>query len=793
MRRVIVHHTQQRVRVRISSGNNFFIRARWGIRPGLIAEPPTEPRRPDHFFENPEVFVSRAATPENPYFLDCDPLWWEVQRLTERNVFTIVETRLEATLDPRVVETFQWAINHDPVANAGPDQLIPLDLAGAVPRPVGVMLDGSASTDIDLSSIDPDPGPLTFVWSSSGVPVGAESGGTAAAAAHIAATATATWLLGGTVVPQHERGIYMFDLKVCDREPAEIGVTRGRPGENTASVRILLGPTSDVLAILAPTHDQPYFGNYDEGVSVVIHYAIGDSLANHPAYGGSWVVRLSIKQAINSPYTLPRATGSVVYTEERVSGDRIGTFVWNGLANHDLSGVRSASPTTPVVGAYDVEVEVLDRDWQPTGVIGSTRPETRAIVLDLFRWRTPLETVPFENTVLSGTFMETGHAGYGATSLHGGIDLVATGGPDVYAARSGTYQHVSDCAHSNVIQVGRRGSYRAKYLHCDTLEPHAADSIVLQGSRLGRMSNCGPPNTPVHLHFQLETVDHTDNVIRVVNPLSALSVADTATNFPRIEAVLLRATPGAGAADLTRTGPMFPIAGAADLIVLCRDNAYPSYTSSNGSFLTIYRLDVWEDGVAWPASFVLDAFDPAAKTAADYYVRQGIGTYHGNVPRLYYLLYRRWDTAPYARAGGSRRYQIRVSDFVGRSAEHVLTIGCDVGLITPATHLQMTAAAPAPITIQLAITNRLSGLFSDNVGNIQESENFHAALAGQPAGWTLAPSRTGAINSGATLPVSFQLDPGGSALAGVHTFDIVVSSDVVRNIGTRVRVSIMVT
>lgn len=786
IRRVIIHHSRQQIRIRVSTGRNIWIKARWGVRLALITEPPTEERRPDFFFENPEVRVARQITPANPYFLECDPLWWEVQRVNERNVFTIVETKVSQNADWVELATFQWAINHDPVANAGPDRLIPLDATGTIPA-AGVTLDGSGSTDQDLTSIDPDPGPLTFSWSSTGVPPGAENGAAATAASQLAALATPTWLAGGTIIPPEERGVYTFDLKVCDTEQAEIGEKQGQPGENTATVRILLGSTSDRLAILTPTEGQPYYGNYDDGVGVVIHYAIGDSVANDPAYEGSWIVRLTIKQTINSPYVMPRTIDSPVYIEERVSRDRIGSFNWNGLPNHNLLGQRSASRLEPSLGAFDITIEILNRRWQQTGVLGAEQTEHRAVVLDLFRWRTPLEEVSFEDTFLTGTFMETGHGGHPGTRLHAGIDM--TGGRDFFAARSGVYSYASNCDNSNVVRINTPGSYRVGYLHGNDIESHANNSIVLQGDRLGRVSNCG--TGPVHLHFQLEEINNLGQVLRFINPLRVLSLLDTAPGYPEINAVMVRPAPGTGPASLEQRGD---ISGEADLIVLCRDNAHPRYSSSNQSFLTLYRLEVLDNGVPLPQPILFDQFNPMEVNAEAFYASEGIGQYpdRSDVSDLYYLLYRRWDTAPYDPDVGPRQFEIRAFDFAGHLVSHALTIGCDVDRDTGANPLRISAFAPVAIPLELLITNRLSGLARDNAGRAQDTDNFHVSLDNEPAGWTIAPNRTGSINSGTSQRVSFQLDPHGSAPLGVHTFEVIVSSNIILKIGTRLQVSVIV-
>jgi hypothetical protein len=97
-----------------------------------------------------------------------------------------------------------------------------------------------------------------------------------------------------------------------------------------------------------------------------------------------------------------------------------------------------------------------------------------------------------------------------------------------------------------------------------------------------------------------------------------------------------------------------------------------------------------------------------------------------------------------------------------------------------------------PINRQITITNRLAGLNNSNTNLASPADNFFLMFANAPAGWTVSPARTGAINAGASSTISITIDPHGVAAAGIHNFELVISSGILRDVGTRLALSVTV-
>jgi murein DD-endopeptidase MepM/ murein hydrolase activator NlpD len=775
MRRFDIHRTAGPIRIKIASGSDFIARARWGLTPGLVAEPPTEVRGPLNYSANPEVFIAGELAPDRPLYLPLDPLWWDVQRYDERNIYCVVEFRHPEDAAWSLLADFVFVVDQDPVANAGRDQIVQLDAAGAIVA--DVTLDGSASDDRDLhAAVNPDPGPLIYDWSCIHGPPNAQGTLPMAAAMNVGPVASPVFLLAGTVVPPEARGAYRFQLEVRDTNVATIGSTAGQPGKGFAETRVLVGGAAGALVIQMPTTAEPYIGNAQDGIAVTVWYSIGDALANDPAYANGWQVRLTLRQAIESPIIPGRAVGEPVYVATTTSSHRVGSFAWAGTATFDI--LRNPTPNGGrAFGAFDIELELLDRTGASTGVPASRVTMPRSIALDLFRWLIPLDSGVTSR--LTGAFMETGHAGYRATAMHGGIDLAAAGPPAILAARSGFRRFVG--GNTNTIEV-THGIDRTRYLHGVAPVAYPANALVVQGAPLATMGSAG--TVGAHLHFQMEAVDANQNTIGLVNPLFQIGIRDT--QVPSIDRVLVRAA-GLPGADLTQ--PAVDIAGQVDVIVLCRDNADPAYQSANGSFLAPFGLEL-TDGGAPAGSFSFDALDDTLH-ASRYYATQSIGAYPaGNVADRYYLLYLRLATAGYA-ATGPRTYTARVRDFGGRAVARPFVIGGDAQITFAPAVPATTHAAPAPFGLTVRVDNRLSQLDA-TVAAAAASDNFYLSLVGAPAGWTVSPARTGAIGGGASAAVAVTIDPHGVAPAGNHAFDLVIASGILHDVRTRVAITVTV-
>lgn len=762
-----VHHSANRVSVWVTGGSNYFIRARWATEISLLNVPPGGALTPVNYFESLPVYAP-APTNTSPAVLHLDTIWWGAIRDTARNLYVVIEW-LQNTPNAkwRSFEFHTFIINHNPVANAGPDQRIELDPAGTVPY--DVLLDASASDDPDLHElVNPDPGPLSFDWWPIETPLSISPGGLAWAAAHgMPKTSRPVFLTAGSVIPPSDRGAYTFRLWVKDTEVADIGAYSGQNGLTSAETRVLVGVSSPQLKIESPSTANPHISNMQDGVGIYVYYSIGDTVANAPEYAGAWVVKCTINLAQSSPvYAAGPPVGTTVYEATKVSFQRVNYFTWDGrISDGPLSGLA-------VAGAFNVRLELLDRNWQPTGIAGSTDTANRSIVIDVDRWNLPIRGT-FATAALSGAFMESGHAGDLGTRLHTGIDIVDVNGgrPDLIAARSGFYASAGD-----VIMLTHTMPDQTRYRHGDMFEPHAVGDLVLQGERLARMSDIGVPGS-VHLHFE----HHTFAPASIRNPLGILGLVDGIA--PAIEAVVIRRASVAGQpADLTL--PSSGIDGFADLIIQCRDRAHPGRNTplNNGP----YRVMVEEaNGVGvWPQI----RFD--SMTAADhlrkFFALQG---QFGNpvTPANHYLLYLRWDTGPYGRTVSPLRLRIIVADFAGGQREHILALGPTAVIAAAPPDPAMSASAPHDVHLTMSITNAATG-----IGGLA-SENCHIELIGAPLGWTVTPTRSGAIANGLTSPVPLIIHLNGNVPVGLHAMSIGIYSNVILNVGMRVPLSIRIT
>jgi hypothetical protein len=456
----------------------------------------------------------------------------------------------------------------------------------------------------------------------------------------------------------------------------------------------------------------------------------------------------------------------------------------------------------PAVGAFDVRLELLDAAGNPTGAAGSVATEGSSVVLDYLRWLLPV-SLPTSQAAASGSFMESGHGA--VPHLHGGVDIVPRGVPaagvppppavlpDLRAARSGRLNRLAGA--TNPIQLDHAGVDRTRYLHGNNIAAHNNGDLVLQGARLAQMSNAG--TIGFHLHFEHRT---EAGGTRIHNPRRIIALWDTFR--PQVDAVYIRAAAAAGAAA-SLTNASTGIAAEADLIVRCRDRVHPGYVSL--AQMGPYGLSVAEKPnpvAAWP-EIRFDSFAPG-DPLGDYFAQQGhVGIGLPNDAINHYLLYLRWDTAAYGQRGGHLSLQVTVTDFDGQTSPWAgLSIGPEAALVTPPPQPATSSANPQPFPLEIEVRNHTYAV-NDNPANntsFVSLDNFHIRLAGAPNGWTVAPVRTGPIGNGATAAnpqggepppqrVALTIDPRATPAGGAHAFEIVVYSDILRQVGARVPVT----
>jgi hypothetical protein len=781
-----IHSSNPSLAVAAVGGRKYWLQATWATEKGLLEEPPTAPRTAANFHRPPPLWVGEhEPTHATPAIIRAVPAWWQGVRERERTLFCDVDWRGSESGPWIHLTTLEFVVNHAPDAVTVPEQVIALDAAGAIAA--DVRLDGTASDDVDVNAAPNPAGPLALRWSPVQTPPTLAAGGAVAAAAGaLADTADPLFLAAGTVVPASDRGAYTFRLTVDDRERATIGARAGQSRTASADARVIVGaPAGPGVSIVTPSASARHFANFEDGVDVVIAYRVDPALTGQASYANGWRLKCTITQALTSPVAFSSAVGTTVFetTTVPVPG-RVEYLRWDGR--------DPAAAGLPCAGAFSVRLELLDHAGAATGPPGAAASEPECVVIDYVRWLLPVDCAPSQ-AMLSGAFMETGHAGILGTGLHGGMDVSRVGQPNLRAARSGIYTF--EGGPTATIRLDHPAPDRTVYRHGDTREPHADGDLVLQGERLARMADVGAAGQ-THLHFEHHT---TRPSVVVRNPLGIVALWDT--HRPVIEAVYVRQAGVAGAAA-SLANASAGIAGWADLVVRCRDRAHPGRDTvvDNGP----YRVSVQEKPVAvavWPERR-FDAFG-AADHVRDFFAQQGLDAVNAV---NHYLPYLRWDTTAYGGQGGRLWIDIVVADHAGQTSTiRSLTLGPEATLVTPPPSPATTSAAPQPFTLEIEVTNHMARLNDDpaDSSSYASTDDFHIRLDGAPAAWTVSPTRTGPIGNGATAAtpwggqpppqrVLLTIDPHGVAAAGLHAFEVTVVSNILRQVGVRVPVTAVV-
>ncbi|HBP90319.1 MAG TPA: hypothetical protein DD706_21820 [Nitrospiraceae bacterium] len=797
-----IHHSTPFPGIAFWSGSNYFARTRWATSQILLDG--QAGRTYLNYYEGLEMFVDVEPTLADPAILRTDPVWWENLRKTERYMYAVLEWRSD--YESAWVEFYrvQFIINHDPVANAGPDHIVTLDAGGTVLE--DIQLHASASSDPD--SIYPDhEGPLKFSWALESQPATANPNSVVeVAASGLADIPDPLFLPLGTVVSVEEQGMYTFRVKVTDNEIATTGLRIGLPGEHSAFTRIYLAAAPPQLSIIGPTTSSPYISNWDDSqggglfnqeaapnIDIPIYYSLGN-VGNSPVYGGAWIVRLTIRQSMVYPYGSSPPMGAVVYRTEKVSPNPVDSFVWDGIITEgDVFGGNYVG--WKAIGAFTIELELLDRDGNPAAKPGYPGDfyritENNAIAIDYHRWWYPVR-LKRDDIRMTGAFMESGHAGDFGTRLHAGIDIGSRRTPGtsenlpthVVAAASGLFEKGT----GHPMRVKHSRTLTTRYLHCANPLNLSNGTLVLQGAKLGDMSDVGTKRGNIHLHFEYQVLVGDELVI--MNPLTILDLRDDHLfirpphpgEYPQIVGVYLRrAEPANQPARLAAlpTG----IVNQADIIVHCRDRAHPDHISGTGSYLAPFGMRINDSAGMFNRSFEFWYFIPGTNPHLDDFFTAEGQARPGNANSNYQLYMR--GRPPVGREGGPVSIVVEVYDFVGHIARETIIVGADVRLVSG---LPDPAITPEydffPVTIE--VINR-----TENVADV--IDNFHIELAGAPSGWTVRPSRTDELEIGVPTNVDLTIDSNGNKPAGIHDFYLVTYSDILDGVGTRVPISVRV-
>ena len=172
-------------------------------------------------------------------------------------------------------------------------------------------------------------------------------------------------------------------------------------------------------------------------------------------------------------------------------------IVLTGIDENGKVHVNSSSSGKPTVGkAYDLEADidsVADSDCPyfifEYGASVSTSSGT-------LYW-------PSDSTTITSKFGPRNSPTAGASSNHGGVDIGADYGTNVYACSSGKVTLAQDYGSAgNCVIIDHGDGYFSKYMHNSELKVSAGDQVQ-KGQVIALVGSTGVSTGP-HLHFQIE-------------------------------------------------------------------------------------------------------------------------------------------------------------------------------------------------------------------------------------------------------------------------------------------------
>ncbi len=768
---VKIHEDDNPPRIIYLDGYDFYIRGYWATSLESLIDP-SQRIFYENFFDNPTMWIDAAFAPtlENPLIIQVDPFWWDYIRKLERLLYTRIEARTEDS-EWIVLNEYLFIINHNPVANAGVDEIITINPDGSVP--ISIHLDATSSTDIDsYHPTHPDTGLLNYQWSLEAYPPTIDHLGLLYnRIANIDSIGQPLFLSVGEPIGLDGIGTYRFKVTVNDNDVHEIGKRRGLTGEGISLVNMQIRYPTPELSILAPTTSVSQFSNFEDGVNIQIHYRVGDGVSSLPQYNGIWMLRITLKQSIASPHITPAIpNNTIVFEQTRVDFSVEGYFSWDGIVKGD-----GAFAGFPAIGAFSIELELLDRTGTSIGVAESRSIETNSIIIDLNRWIIPIDSNYWDTRVV-GTFMESGHGGFiGTNGIHGGVDLVAPGAPFVRAAKSGIYS--SSIGGANPIRIQHNISEQSVYRHGVNFEAIPQNSLVLQGQKLSDMGDAGAES--IHLHFEyLQTLFSTI----VLNPLSIIDITDQES--PEIDEVFLRSANIHATANKANSST--GILDFGDFIIHCRDRAHPAVNRplDNGPYL----IRVTDAGQNVSLDLVFNFFDPLVDRLGNFYARQGLRDQPTTEPH-HYLPYIRWSFNDNYLNSGPVIFNVRVEDIIGNYSIRQIIIGPEVSIENQ----------PDPVSNQVASHNiPFWILIQGNTSGIDlVQDNYHIEIIEVNSGvlfpgWSIDRSRSGNILNGGLSGVQIILTTPVNLGVGNYNVRIRTTSNILRRVGDDVMINIIV-
>ena len=314
--------------------------------------------------------------------------------------------------------------------------------------------------------------------------------------------------------------------------------------------------------------------------------------------------------------------------------------------------------------------------------------EVRAYV-DAAFWSSPL---PVSSPEVAGTFGEwRGHkrAGVPHANVHAGLDLVASAGTTVSAARGGIVRKNDGVALGRYIIVDHLDGTYTRYLHLSpSVTAPAVGSYVNRGAALGEVGSTAETGVAPHLHFEIRTSapgDSTGQPGIGVDPLQqpAMFAMQTAQTLSTLQSVGV--TPFNPATSTYRL-PDLPVIGSLATAFIVVQIKQPE----NGRRLAPRNVRFQAEDMA--QAVVLDTPDTAAVQsllpANSAALPAGFARYlHGDSdnpdPSAYFRYWFRWNVSGYAAgATGPRTFTVDTANYAGTGNAKALKWGPEIRSVT---------------------------------------------------------------------------------------------------------------
>lgn len=187
----------------------------------------------------------------------------------------------------------------------------------------------------------------------------------------------------------------------------------------------------------------------------------------------------------------------------------------NGTVNNTTQQERQNTKDLP----SDISDGLSDDDGPPQNSENTgSYVETGALMLEVLNQKTTYANFgyPLKSYVITSGFGEREDPFSGEEAIHGGIDLAADSGSEIYASLDGkveTAQYSSD--YGNYIVLSHGLVYKTLYGHCQKLLVENGQQVK-KGQLIALVGTTGRSTGP-HLHFEISVAGKKVNPLKYIN------------------------------------------------------------------------------------------------------------------------------------------------------------------------------------------------------------------------------------------------------------------------------------